>query len=477
MARLSRPRLTRVTFLSRPSIQLSAIRLPGPSREREPVAVCAPDQPTLEWTDWVQRRDKFLEQLTIDFDRDESLCPRLPDWLTLFSLPEQLLLAYERHRETSELGHVFRIANSLHDHLDAITVIGPASSNLAAEAVTSACCDPFHNEMSRAERGSKPRLYFADFEPDNDSIQSLAWRLQRHGYGDVHAERRWGMILIDAPNTRDQWLPLFRYFSTQLDHWTDHLADRPFPLTIITPRPNDWNEGMTGGIAFQTLLQNDELTGHRGILSPSTLLPAAFLGLDVIQLLVGAAAINQNFQKASAADNLVFRWNQACEQRACWLVNESPSFDRLLHWWSQLEWPIANGGVQSMRSCDAGEKLQRGRDPFTSHSNSSPRHVALHLAPGVERTDPIVLKTPVRSESRSTAEPLDRSQKVSDLRSQQREELRERLATVGAEQYQLSLPGIDTHALGQWIQLALLSSAIIAANKHDSKSDDSVPVG
>ena len=92
---------------------------------------------------------------------------------SFLQLPWQQHNAYQQHRKESELGRIFGIANSIHDDIDAVVVLGSESLTLAARALMQACCDPYHNELSRADRGSKPRMYFCDHTYDSDAISTL----------------------------------------------------------------------------------------------------------------------------------------------------------------------------------------------------------------------------------------------------------------------------------------------------------------
>ena len=96
----------------------------------------------------------------------------------LLMLPWNQHDQYQRLRETSALGRIFRAANSLHDHIDTVVVVGHRQQTGICRAIMQACCDPYHNEMDRAARGSKPRMYFADASYDTDSLAALLHRLE-----------------------------------------------------------------------------------------------------------------------------------------------------------------------------------------------------------------------------------------------------------------------------------------------------------
>ena len=75
-------------------------------------------------------------------------------------LPEEILNAYEQERERSELGRIFKVANSIHDEIDAVAVLGIGGSYMGARAMMEACCDPYHNELSRGgSREQTPHVF------------------------------------------------------------------------------------------------------------------------------------------------------------------------------------------------------------------------------------------------------------------------------------------------------------------------------
>ena len=47
-------------------------------------------------------------------------------------LPEETLDGYAKNREQSELGRIFKVANSIHDEIDAVAVLGIGGSYMGA---------------------------------------------------------------------------------------------------------------------------------------------------------------------------------------------------------------------------------------------------------------------------------------------------------------------------------------------------------
>jgi glucose-6-phosphate isomerase len=174
------------------------------------------------------------------------------------------------------------------------------------------CCQPFWNELTRGERGSKPRLYFAGNDFDNDTTQGLLYWLGtlRESHDDNELEP-WALIVIDQGG--DEWetpgllLPLLgalRESSGRLD------------MRDIFFLPGDAGE-------------------RYSILEVGGLLTAAVLGINVIELLQGAEAMNQHFTTAPGRQNLILQFVAINH-----LLQKQGGIDRrVLSVWSQaLEW-------------------------------------------------------------------------------------------------------------------------------------------
>lgn len=408
-------------------------------------------------------RDQFVRDNAIDFSNEANLCPRLPNELPFFALPEQQLLAYEKHRETSELGHIFRIANGSHDFIDALAVVGSGGGFLGAKALAAACCDPYHNELTRAARGSKPRIYFADHAMDNDHFQSLIGRLHAGGYGDTPAEKSWAVIAIDravdseTASTHDPGYVLDHLITllNRMDASTTdasrgiertELASRL--VTSIGPTEGDLSKRLSGQGFVQALQVPKNLGGPFGLLTPVGLLSSAFLGLDCIQLLVGAAAINENFRNQPYETNLVLRF-----------VASTLESHQLYAWWTRslqdfMPWMKSFQSETSSFDVAIGpgdfeltEQLQIGR-------REGRELVCNHVSVDAIRTDPLAVQALADGNSPGTA------LVVNDFQQRAVEVTDEMLLDFRIRQNRIVLPVIDTHSLGQFIQLMMLSEAI-----------------
>ena len=83
-------------------------------------------------------------------------------------MPERILDAYQSNRSESELGRILATARKLSERVDKVVVLGIGGSYMGARALMESCCQPYFNELTRAERGGRPRMYFEGNNVDND---------------------------------------------------------------------------------------------------------------------------------------------------------------------------------------------------------------------------------------------------------------------------------------------------------------------
>ena len=179
-------------------------------------------------------------------------------------LPRRHLQQYEDYREASPLGQTFRFAGEVFRHVDALVVLGDRDALMPTAVLVDALLDPMHNETSRGDRGGKPRVYFVDDRGDDDAVGSLLGRLDADRGAATLPQRQWGLVVIGDERDRAVGKVLIEAFESQ-------------------------------GNAIESCYCNVEGTGgdrRSGFLSLATLTVAAALGIDTIQLLVGAMRVS-----------------------------------------------------------------------------------------------------------------------------------------------------------------------------------------
>jgi len=220
-------------------------------------------------------------------------------------LPERLLKQYRDDRKTSHLGRILGTADRLAKAVDRVVVLGIGGSYMGARALFEALCHPYHNELGRKDRGDRPRVYFEGNNVDNDSIAALLEMLRQDGKG------RWAIVVISKGGKTLETAVAFRIFLNLLEQSSGKDALRQFvvPVTGKTGQLRD----LAKALKCTDVHDIPEGVGGRfSVLSAVGLLPAAILGLDVVGLLEGAAAMNERFRTARPGENPVLDYVGVC---------------------------------------------------------------------------------------------------------------------------------------------------------------------
>ncbi len=126
-------------------------------------------------------------------------------------LPERLLAEYKQDRRASEVGRILATAARIREAVDRVVVLGIGGSYMGARALLEACCHPYHNELSRGERGGKPRMFFEGNNVDNDAAQGLLDVLG-HGRAARDVAERWAIVVISKSGGTLETAAAFRIF-------------------------------------------------------------------------------------------------------------------------------------------------------------------------------------------------------------------------------------------------------------------------
>lgn len=236
--------------------------------------------------------------------------------------PERSLHEYAKSRTNSQLGKVFKRANRWHSLVDRVVILGCGSACTGAKAMVDSCCQPYWNELSRADRGCKPRVYFEGDSFDNDSLQGLLHLLEAHkGLVVKDVSDRWALLMTAPNNTHQQIAKTNAAFFHLSKALANSVADDQHSIAELNAivfgnnqSQQDDNFVSLGGDSFTV---PDNLQGPFSLFSPIGLLPAALVGINVMELLAGATHMTQHFRTFAAKENLVLQlvaFNQLLRQ-------------------------------------------------------------------------------------------------------------------------------------------------------------------
>lgn len=224
--------------------------------------------------------------------------------------PDRLLGEYDTNRQGSELGRLFKRATSLHKIVDRVVVLGIGGSYMGARAIFDSCSQPYWNELSRGDRGSKPRMVFEGNNVDNDASQALLHLLGAHKNQPATSElERWALVVISKSGETLETAAAFRQFLVALESSTggDHkqLIELLVPVTGMGSKLHKMASELGVTDFFPV---PDDVGGRFSILSAVGLVPSAMVGVNVIELLQGASALTKHFLTAKPEDNIVLQY-------------------------------------------------------------------------------------------------------------------------------------------------------------------------
>lgn len=258
-------------------------------------------------------------------------------------LPERLLDEYRKKGDSSELGQIIACGNRLAEIVDRVVVLGIGGSYMGARALMEGIGHPYHNELARSQRNGRPRLYFEGNNVDNDAAQGLLDVLGRDQVA-TGVDDAWAIAVISKSGGTLETAVSFRRFLAALkvscSGDAKRVANHVVPVTGASGKLFD----LAGALGCEEMFHiPDGVGGRFSVLTAVGLLPAAILGLDVVALLEGAAAMNERFRTQSPGENPVLDYvgvGHLMEQKRGALIRVLSVWDKGLEslglWYDQL---------------------------------------------------------------------------------------------------------------------------------------------
>jgi glucose-6-phosphate isomerase len=382
--------------------------------------------------------------------------------------PERLLADYGTRRPESELFAVLTVARRIREAVDRVVVLGAGGSLLGARGVFEACCHPFHNELSRGERGGRPRLSFEGFAVDNDSAQGLLDLVAPPGgvRGPADLLQRWAIVVVDGSGETLETAVATRLFLKPLFEGVGcdrrRLAELVVPVAGRTGRLADLARTVGCPDVFTI---PDGVGGRFSAFTAAGLLPAAIVGIDVVRLLEGAAAMNRRFREAPVADNPVLQCagashlaESALGATVRVLAGWSNRLEGIGRWYDHLfseSLGAAECGATSLTPVTDGDSRERGQQ----HQRGCCQLVT-NLLVGEPRRDRLTL--PALAGIAADEDGLDGIVGTSwpDLLAAAAAVAGDACAADHRPTADILLPRIDEHAVGQLLQMLMLATVV-----------------
>jgi len=198
--------------------------------------------------------------------------------------------------DETAVGAAMKAAAALEKRFENLVVLGIGGSALGTIALKSALVDPFHNLMDSKARGGRPRLFVLDnIDPDLiASVMSL-----------VKPEKTLFNVVTKSGGTSETISQLV-IFHEAMEKALGDDADEHF-IATTDPKKGDLRK-MAGDLGWKTLDIPPNVGGRFSVLTAVGLFPAAMLGIDVRQLLSGAASMDRRCEGHEVGANPAFAY-------------------------------------------------------------------------------------------------------------------------------------------------------------------------
>ena len=238
-------------------------------------------------------------------------------WLTL---PEN----YDR----DEFSRIKAAAEKIKKTCDVFIVIGIGGSYLGARAVVEFLGSPRYNTL----RHGTPEIYFSGCNISGGDLEELLAICENK---DVCIN------VISKSGTTTEPAVAFRYFRAMLEkkYGKDGAKDRIF---VTTDKARGTLKKFSDEAGYETFVVPDDVGGRFSVLTAVGLLPIAVSGVDIDELMGGAADAmktlavsgieNNDAYKYAAIRNILYRKGKNIEI----LVGYEPYEQMFCEWWKQL---------------------------------------------------------------------------------------------------------------------------------------------
>jgi len=230
--------------------------------------------------------------------------------------------------DKEEFARIKKAAAKIQSDSKALVVIGIGGSYLGARAVIDLIQSPNYNLKQK----DTPDIFFAGNTLSTDAVLEVL---------ELVGDRDFSINVISKSGTTTEPAVAFRIFKAALEQkYGKEEARRRIYAT--TDRARGALKGLADAEGYETFVVPDDVGGRYSVLTAVGLLPIAVAGIDIDELMAGAAGAMTAFAaersmenpvwKYVAARNCLYEGGKKVELLACF----EPAFRFMSEWWKQL---------------------------------------------------------------------------------------------------------------------------------------------
>lgn len=381
-------------------------------------------------------------------------------------LPKRLLDGLKKDGDSSLLGQIKTTGDMLRRELDLLLVLGIGGSYMGMRALFEALRNPYHNEINRLERNDQPRLYFEGNNVDNDAIQAMLSMLRSQYSNSADPTNRWGTVVISKSGGTLETALAFRIFRKELEDY--YGADSEEAKKYIVPVTGETGKlrNVSNAKGYPSVFPiPDGVGGRFSIFTAVGLVPAAAMGMDLEQLLQGAADMTERCRTAKIGENPVLDYVAVCHLHE---KHHNAKTRVLSTWGKKLE---AVGLWYDQLLAESLGKQDRGALPLTivntrdlhsrgqQHQEGAPDKLITNIWVENCDTEPIPMPTVPEEANHDQLNDLE-GKTVPDVLSAAFNGTNKAYADVDRPTADIILPKINEYTLGQLFQMLMLATAV-----------------
>ncbi len=232
-----------------------------------------------------------------------------------------------RDYDQAEFSRIQAAAARIQSNSQALVVIGIGGSYLGARGVIECLCSPNYN----LKKKGTPNIYFVGNGLSSDSLGEVL---------DLVADVDFSVNVISKSGTTTEPAVAFRFFREALEkkYGPEGAKER---IYATTDKSRGALKSLADSQGWETFVVPDDVGGRYSVLTAVGLLPIAVAGVDITELMAGAARMMEacadgSFQspawRYAAIRYELYRSGRSVEILACY----DPAFRFMAEWWKQL---------------------------------------------------------------------------------------------------------------------------------------------
>ena len=233
-----------------------------------------------------------------------------------------------RDYDREEYARIKTAAKKIQSDSRALVVIGIGGSYLGARSAIELLCSNNYN----LKKKDTPNIYFAGNGLSGDSMQEIV---------DLLGDEDFSVNVISKSGTTTEPAVAFRFFKALLEKKYGK-AEAARRIYATTDKARGALKSLADAEGYETFVVPDDVGGRYSVLTAVGLLPIAVAGVDLDQVMAGAADMMETCRKADMDANPA--WQYAAARTDLYrqgkkieiLAGYEPRFRFFAEWWKQL---------------------------------------------------------------------------------------------------------------------------------------------